>query len=67
MNENDKYLNIQDLDSLILALQDHREHYGNIPVHIDISAGENEGTFDIDAVLYSTDEDGEKSIDLIAW
>lgn len=67
MEFQDKCLEIENLDDLILVLQDHREHYGNIPVHIDLSVGQSEGTYDIDAVLYSTDEDGEESIDLIVW
>ena len=66
-NKKDIYLNIKNINDLVLVLQDHLEHYGNIPVYINISAGDNEGTFDVDAVLYGTDEDGNKFVSLIAW
>ncbi|HCU07269.1 MAG TPA: hypothetical protein DIC42_06835 [Holosporales bacterium] len=61
------YLDIKDLDGLIIVLQNYRQQYGNIPVHIDLSVGQSEGTYDIDAVLYSTNENDERSIDLIIW
>jgi hypothetical protein len=67
MEFQDKCLEIENLDDLIFVLQGHREHYGNIPVHIDLSAGQDEGVYDIEAVLYSTDEDGKESIELIIW
>jgi hypothetical protein len=65
--EQEKCLEIKDIDGLILALQIHREKHGNIPVYIDLSAGQEEGCYDIDAVLYATDEYGEESVDLIVW
>lgn len=58
---------IKDLDALLFALQYHREKYGNLPIYIDLSVGQKEGCYNVDAVLYSTDENGEKSIDLIVW
>ena len=39
MEFQDKCLEIEFLDDLIFVLQGHREHYGNVPVHIDLSAG----------------------------
>jgi len=62
-----KCLEIENLDDLIFVLQEHRKHYGNISVHMDMSVSKDEGVYDIDAVLYSTDEDGKQSIDLISW
>jgi hypothetical protein len=62
-----KDTDIKDLDELIKILRFYRENYGNIPVCIDLSVGQDEGDYDIDAVLYATDEDGKKSIDLIVW
>jgi hypothetical protein len=32
-----------------------------------MSTSKDEGSYDIDAVLYSKDEDGKKSISLISW
>jgi len=61
------FLDIKDVDNLIQALQLRRQQYGNLPVRICLSVGKEEGDYDIDAVLYSTDEDGDKSIDLIIW
>ena len=61
------FLDIKDVDNLIHALQVHRQQYGNLPVRICLSGNKEEGDYDIDAVLYSTDEDGDKSIDLIIW
>jgi len=63
----EEYLDIKDLDQLIIVLQKHRNQYGNIPVYIDLSMSQDEGCYDIDAVLYSTDENGNKSIDLVVW
>lgn len=62
-----KCLEIENLDDLIFVLQYYREKYGNISVHMDMSVSKDEGVYDIDAVLYSTDEDGKESIDLISW
>jgi recombinational DNA repair protein RecT len=61
------YLNIETLDKLITALQNYRQKYGNISVDMDMSVSKDEGSYDIDAVLYSVDEDGKKSISLISW
>ena len=61
------FLEIEYTDGLIRALQLRRQQYGNLPVRICLSTGQLEGDYDIDAVLYSTDEDGDKSIDLIIW
>jgi len=61
------FLDIMDVDTLIQALQVRRQQYGNLPVRICLSTGQLEGDYDIDAVLYSTDGDGDKSIDLIIW
>lgn len=61
------YLNIKDLDSLITVLQEYRQQYGNIAVGIDLSSAKQEGFYDIDAVLYGTDEDDNTFIDLILW
>jgi len=61
------YLNIETLDKLITALQNYRQKYGNISVDMDMNVSKDEGSYDIDAVLYSVDEDGKKSISLISW
>jgi hypothetical protein len=58
---------IKDLDDLIITLKDYRQKYGNISVDMDMSTSKDEGSYDIDAVLYSVDEDGKKSISLISW
>jgi hypothetical protein len=63
----DKCLEIENLDNLIFVLQDYRECYGNMPVYIQLDGNQTEGCYDIDAVLYTTDENGKKSIDLIVW
>jgi hypothetical protein len=63
----EKCLNIKDLDELITTLQDYRQQYGNIYVDMDMSTSKDEGVYDIDAVLYSVDEDGKKSISLVSW
>ena len=62
-----KYLDIKDLDELIAALQYYRQQYGNIFVDMDMSTSKDEGVYNIDAVLYSTDENGKKSISLVSW
>ena len=62
-----KNFNIENLDNLIFVLQDYRECYGNMPVYIQLDGSQTEGCYDIDAVLYSTDEDGRQSVDLIVW
>lgn len=61
------YLDIKDLDSLIIVLQEYRQQYGNIAVGIDLSTAKQEGFYNIGAVLYGTDEDDNTSIDLILW
>ena len=63
----DAQMDIKDLDSLIAVLQEYRQQYGNIAVGIDLSTAKQEGFYDIDAVLYGTDEDDNSFIDLILW
>jgi translation initiation factor 2 alpha subunit (eIF-2alpha) len=63
----DKHLPIEDLDTLINMLQTHRQNYGNVPVHMDMSSSKSEGVYKIDSVLYSTDEDGKQYVSLISW
>ena len=60
-------LEVEYLDDLIFVLQEHRKQHGNIRVYMCMSANKDEGDYDIDAVLYSTDEDGEETISLISW
>jgi hypothetical protein len=64
---NKKFISIKDINGLINALQLHLKKYGNLPVCIDLSVSKDEGRYDVDAVLYSTNEDNEKTIDLIVW
>ena len=65
--ESEIYLDIKDLDTLMLALQKCREEYGNISVDMDMCTRKDEGNYNIDAILYSKDEDGNNSISLISW
>lgn len=65
--DNDEFFGIKDLDRFIAILQYYREKYGNLPVYMDMSCSKEEGSYDIDAVLYGYDEDGEESIGLISW
>lgn len=58
---------IKNVDQLINALQLLRNQYGNLPVNIDLSVGKEEGCYDIDAVLYGYDTEGNQFITLISW
>lgn len=63
----DTSFSIKDLDSLITVLQEYRQEYGNIAVGIDLSSAKQEGFYNIEAVLYGTDEENNGFIDLILW
>lgn len=62
-----RFEKINTVNSLIKTLQVLVDKYGNIPVNIDLSSEKDEGEYEIDDILYSTDSNGNGSISLIIW
>ncbi len=57
----------KNLRELISTLEFYQEKYGNIPVCVDLSSSKKEGCYEVESVVFGTDELKNKFISLIIW